>query len=81
MSTHYPWHLLVKQQANNEDDQPRMQNKTHRFTWKTLQGEGKYHGHQPVTTSLFLECLQECQTDGGGLQDDNSLSKTLITVL
>jgi hypothetical protein len=30
------------------------------LTWKTLQCEGKNHGHQPATTfTIFMECLQE----------------------
>jgi hypothetical protein len=29
--------------------------------WKTIQYEGKNHGHQPNTTfTIFMECLQEC---------------------
>jgi hypothetical protein len=48
-----------RQEEQNEEDQT-----NHRdiriLTWKTLQSEGKNHGHLPATTfTVFVECLQE----------------------
>jgi hypothetical protein len=52
--------LEIHRKNKNEEDQT-----NHRdiriLTWKTLQCEGKNHGHQPITTfTIFMECLQEC---------------------
>jgi hypothetical protein len=33
---------------------------THIFTWKTLQCEGKTHGHQPGETFIIIGVFLEC---------------------
>jgi hypothetical protein len=48
-----------QQEEQNEEDQTNHRD-TRILTWKTLQSEGKNHGHQSVTTfTIFIEYLQE----------------------
>jgi hypothetical protein len=48
-----------RQEEQNEEDQTNHRD-TRILMWKTLQSEGKNHGHQPATTfTIFVECLQE----------------------
>jgi hypothetical protein len=48
-----------RQEEQNKEDQTNLRD-TRILTWKTLQSEGKNHGHQPATTfTIFVECLQE----------------------
>jgi hypothetical protein len=66
----------------NQDDQPKnTDHDTQIFTWKILQNYGKNHGHQPVTISLFLECLQERHAAAAAYKMIIDQSETLITVL
>jgi hypothetical protein len=51
--------LEIDKKNKNEEDQTNHRD-TRILTWKTLQCEGKNHGHQAVTTfTIFVECLQE----------------------
>jgi hypothetical protein len=54
------YHLLeINRKNKNEEDQTNHWD-TRILTWKTLQYEGKNHGHQPATTfTIFVEYLQE----------------------
>jgi hypothetical protein len=54
-----PSSVRDRQDEQNEEDQTNHRD-TRILTWKTLQSEGKNHGHQPATTfTIFVECLQE----------------------
>jgi hypothetical protein len=53
--------LEIDKKNKNEEHQTNHRD-TRILTWKTLQCEGKNHGHQTATTfTIFMECLQECR--------------------
>jgi hypothetical protein len=66
-----------QEEQKSKEDQTNHRD-TRILTWKTLQCEGKNHGHQPATTfTIFMECLQE-RCDMFWQLRRGSYSKTLI---